>query len=213
MQPVNLEDYRDEYVYGGVDLSAVKDLTCTSICIPPNEYREKYPDKFIFKTWVYIPAIAMEESVNKHLYKEWVKHKQAILTEGNAVDYNLILKDQVDLTDIITFGNIGYDSYNATQYVIQATNAGLPMQPFAQGLGNFNKPTKFLEMLIMTDKVIIDANTAILWSFNNVTLKYDYHENCKPDKPTQEAKIDPVISMTEALGTYLASSGYDAQIV
>lgn len=213
MQPVNMEDFRDEYVYGGVDLSAVKDLTCTSICIPPNEYREKYPDKFIFKTWIYIPAIAMEESVNKHLYKEWVKHGEAILTEGNAVDYNLILKDQVDLTDTINFGNIGYDSYNATQYVIQATNAGLPMQPFAQGLGNFNKPTKFLEMLIMTDKVIIDYNTAVLWSFNNVTLKYDYHENCKPDKPTAEAKIDPVISITESLGTYLASGNYDATII
>ena len=213
MEEVKLEDYKGEYVYGGVDLSAVKDLTCTSICIPPNEYRKVHPDKFIFKTWIYIPAIAMEESVNKHIYNEWIKHGEAKLTEGNAVDYNLILKDQVDLTDTILFGNIGYDAYNATQYVISATNAGLPMQPFAQGLGNFNKPTKFLEMLIMTDKVIIDKNTAVLWSFNNVTLKYDYHENCKPDKPTQEAKIDPVISMCEALGTYLAQGGTDFSIM
>lgn len=213
MEEVNLADYKGEYVYGGVDLSAVRDLTCTSICIPPNVYRKVHPDKFIFKTWIYVPAIALEESVNKYLYHEWIKKGFAKLTEGNAVDYNLILKDQVDLTDTVIFNNIGYDAFNATQYVISATQSGLPMQPFAQGLGNFNKPTKFFEMLVMTDKCIIDYNTAVIWSFNNVVLKYDYHENCKPDKPTQEAKIDPVISMVESLGTYLAAGGSDFSIV
>lgn len=212
-EEVKLEDYKGEVVYGGVDLSAVRDLTCTSICIPPNVYRKLHPDKYIFKTLIYIPAIALEESVNKYLYNDWIKHGYAKLTDGNAVDYNVILKDQIDNTDVITYGNIGYDAYNATQYVIQATTSGLPMQPFSQGLGNFNRPTKYFEMLVMTGKCVIDYNPAVIWAFNNVVLKYDFHENCKPDKPTAEAKIDPVISMIESLGTYLAEGGGDASIV
>ena len=212
-EEVKLEDYKGEVVYGGVDLSAVRDLTCTSICIPPNSYRKLHPDKYIFKTLIYIPAIALEESVNKYLYNDWIKHGYAKLTDGNAVDYNVILKDQIDNTDVITYANIGYDAYNATQYVIQATTSGLPMQPFSQGLGNFNRPTKYFEMLVMTGKCVIDYNPAVIWAFNNVVLKYDFHENCKPDKPTAEAKIDPVISMIESLGTYLAEGGGDASIV
>lgn len=213
MKPVNIEDFKGEYAYGGVDLSAVSDLTCTTVMFPPNESREIYPDKYVFKTFIYIPESALDESINKQTYKWWIKTKAAFQTPGNVVDYDWILKDQVDLMDYITYANIGYDAYNATQYVISATQAGLPMAPFAQNLGNFNKPTKFLEMLIRSDRCIIDDNIAVLWCFNNVKLKIDYNDNCKPDKAVAEAKIDPVISMCEALGTYLIEGAVDVEVV
>ncbi len=213
MQPVNIEDFKGEYGYGGVDLSAVSDLTCTTVMFPPNESRSVYPDKYVFKSFIYIPDSALDESINKQIYKYWIKNKCAFQTPGNVVDYDWILKDQIDLMDYITYSTIAYDAFNATQYVISATNAGLPMQPFSQSLGNFNKPTKYLEMLIRSEKCIIDENIAVLWCFNNVKLKIDYCENCKPDKAVGEAKIDPVISMCEALGAFLAEGGMDVEIV
>ena len=213
LQPVNIEDFKGEYCYGGVDLSAVSDLTCTTVMFPPNQSREKWPDKYVFKSYIYIPESALDESINKQIYKYWINNKAAYKTPGNVVDYDWILKDQVDLMDTITYANIAYDAFNATQYVISATNAGLPMSVFSQALGNFNKPTKYLEMLIRSEKCIIDTNIAVVWCFNNVKLKYDYNENCKPDKSTQEAKIDPVISMTEALGVYLFEGGIDVEII
>lgn len=213
MEPVNIEDFKGEYCWGGVDLSSVSDLTCTSVVFPPNSSRSVYKNKYVFKTFIYIPEVALDESVNKQTYKTWIKNKDAFMTSGNVVDYDWILKDQVDLMDYVTYSTIGYDAYNATQYVISATNAGLPMQPFSQNLGNFNKPTKFIEMLIRSEKCVIDQNSAVIWCFNNVKLKIDYNGNCKPDKATAEAKIDPVISMCEALGAYLAEGGVDVEIV
>ena len=213
MKPVNIEDFKGEYAYGGVDLSAVSDLTCTTVMFPPNADRTVYPDKYVFKSFIYIPDSALDESINKQTYRYWIRNKMAFQTPGNVVDYDWILKDQVDLIDYITYSTIAYDAFNATQYVISATNAGLPMQPFSQALGNFNKPTKFLEMLIRSEKCVIDDNIAVLWCFNNVKLKIDYNENCKPDKATAEAKIDPVISMAEALGAYLIEGGIDAEFV
>lgn len=212
MYPVTLNDFKDEYVWGGSDLSVVADLTCWSICIPPNESRSKWPDKFIFKTWIYIPASALEESVNKQIYKHWIDKGWASITPGNVVDYNRITKDMVDVTDIIQWANIGYDQFNATQWAIDCTNAGLPLAIFSQAVGNFNKPTKYLEMLIRSDKCIIDINPAVLWAFNNVKLRIDLHENCKPDKSTPEQKIDPVISIVESLGTYLAEGTLDVSV-
>lgn len=214
MEKVDLNDFYGEYAYGGVDLSSTSDLTCTTIMFPPNSSRTKWPDRYVFKSFIYIPAIALEESVNKVIYKTWIDHRYAHMTSGNVVDYDWILKDQLDLmNDGIYYSNIAYDAYNATQYVINATKAGLPMQPYAQNLGNFNRPTKELDRLIRSEKCVIDENTAVLWAFNNVKLRVDYNENVKADKATKEAKIDVIICMCEALGAFLAEGGTDIEIV
>ena len=65
-------------------------------------------------------------------------------------------------------------------------------------------------MLIKNGKVVIDYNPVIRWSFQNVELKIDFNENCKPIKANNDnnRKIDPVIAMLQALGTYLNNVNY-----
>lgn len=213
MQQVDLQDFKDLPCYGAADLSSVSDLTCTTVMFPPDETRDKWSDKFVFKTYLYIPNSALDESVNKNIYKNWISRKEAILTEGNVVDYDQILKDQVEFMQNNPYSLFTYDKWNATQWAINATQEGLPLEPYSQALGNFNQPTKYMEMLIRSGKCIIDYNTAVLWCFNNVRLKVDYNDNVKPDKNTKEQKIDPVISMCMALGGYLSENGLDVEIV
>jgi len=71
MQPVNLSDYKGEDCFMGVDLSAVSDLTCTNIMFPPNPDRKINPDKFVFKTLIYLPESALVESPNAPYYITW----------------------------------------------------------------------------------------------------------------------------------------------
>lgn len=208
MQPVNIEDYKRQLAFGGVDLSVVNDLTCYSICVPPNEKRALHPDKFIFKSWIYIPEEALETSSNKELYKEWIRRGYALKTAGNVVDYDEILKEQHKNCKNFMMLDIGYDRLNATQYVTNAQKLGLRMTEYSQTLGSFNKPTKFMQWLILSDKCIIDANPAVEWMFGNVELMWDHYENCKPGKqggPKSQNKIDCIISMCESLGCYLES--------
>ena len=211
MEPINIEDYQDELTFGGVDLSSVNDLTSTSICIPPNPDRKLNGDKFIFKTWLYIPQEALEISPNREYYKEWIRRGWAIKTAGNVVDYEYILKDQLEVSRILSYADIGYDSYNATQYTINAEESGLPMAKYSQTLSNFNGPTKFIQMLILSGKCIIDSNPAVDWMFGNVELIRDHNDNVKPYKANgdKNAKIDGIIAMCESLGTYLASNYYE----
>lgn len=210
MQEVNLEEYRDEIAFGGCDLSVVCDLTAHSVCIPPNPDRPVNPDKFIFKTWLYIPEEAIENSSNKEYYKEWIRRGWAIKTAGNVVDYEHILKDQLEASRIISFVDYGYDQYNASSWAITAEQSGLPLCIYGQSIGHFNGPTKFFEMLVRSGKCIIDTNPAVDWCFGNVELMIDHNENTKPAKANgdKNAKIDPVISMLEALGCYLNSRYY-----
>ena len=207
---VNIDDYKDEDSYLGVDLSAVSDLTSTTIMFPPNKDRANYPDKFVFKTYMYLPETCLEESQNSELYKIWKRNRQLTLTSGNVVDYDFILKDQIELYEKTYMMNVAYDAWNATQWAINATEAGLPLVPYSQAIGNFNRPTKYLEMLIRQNKVVIDNNPIVRWSFGNVSLKFDANDNCKPTKSNNDRarKIDPVISMIQALGGYLDKHNY-----
>lgn len=216
MSTVNLDDYKDEDCFMGVDLSAVSDLTSTTIMFPPNPDREINPDKFVFKTIIYLPESELTENVNSYLYMIWKRENYLKVTSGNVVDYDYILKDQININDKNYVVNVAYDKWNATQWAINATEEGLPLTPYSQALGNFNGPTKTLERLIRTGMVVIDNNPIVRWAFSNVTLKLDQHENAKPTKANNEKskKIDPVISMIQSLGGYLENPRYsDGQVL
>ena len=213
METVDLSDYTNEIMFGGIDLSTVNDLTAIAYCIPPNETREHNPDKFIFGAKIYIPEEALEVNANKEYYKEWIRRGYAIKTPGNVVDYNFILKDLLNLNKQIPFTDIAYDSYNATQFVINAENEGLPMAAYSQSLANFNKPSKFIQMLILSGKCIIDSNPVIDWMFSNCELMIDHNENIKPGKANgdRNAKIDAVIAIIQSLGCYLESTYFSPE--
>lgn len=208
---VNIDDFLNEQCYMGVDLSSISDLTCTSIMFPPNPNRKQYPDKFVFKNYIYLPETALNESINCELYKLWKRQKYLDVTSGNVVDYDYILAKQIELSKQTYIANVAYDDWNATQWAINATSEGLPLTPYSQSLGNFNKPTKTFEMLIRQNKIIIDNNPIVRWCFGNVELRIDHNENCKPMKAGNEKskKIDPIIAMLQSLGIYLNEPHYN----
>ena len=208
MEDVDVSDYAGEISFAGIDLSSVNDLTAIGYCIPPNPDRALNPDKFIFGARVYVPQEALEISANRELYKEWKRRGWAAITPGNVVDYEYILKDLLKLNSSLQFIDVCYDAYNSTQFVISAEQAGLPMTSFSQTLGNFNKPSKFLQMLILSGRCIIEKNPVLDWMFGNCQLMVDHQENIKPGKANNDknAKIDGVIAILEALGGHLDSS-------
>ena len=211
---IDINYFKDEECYMGVDLSAISDLTCTGIMFPPNPNRKKYPNKFVFKTFIYIPQEALETSPNKEIYKQWIKEGYAECTSGNVVDYDYILAEQKNISKSTILYGVYYDSWNATQWAINAESEGLPLEPYSQAIGNFNKPTKFFEMLVKSNKCVIDNNPAVRWCFGNVELKIDYNENCKPVKAGNDKtkKIDPVIAMLQALGGYFNKNNYSPEL-
>ena len=201
-QDLKLEDFKGEQCFIGVDLAAVSDLTALSFMIPKN-------DKLYFITKYYLPNSALYDNSNAELYKEWKRKGYLTITDGNVTDYDYILRDILKANSEVFIYKIAYDSYNATQWAIDATTEGLPLEPYSQALWSFNRPTKELERLIKSGKVIIDNNEITRWCFSNVTLKSDHNENIKPVKGSDMQKIDGVISMIEALGIYLNTPIYN----
>lgn len=199
---VNLEDYSGLDCFIGVDLSSTSDLTAFSVMIPTTE-------KMVWKTFYFLPEAALTEKRFKELYGEWARQGALCITPGNVVDYDFILNKIMEIGQILNIVTIGYDSWNATQFVINCTEKGLPMEPYSQSIGNFNKPTKELERLLLSGVAVIDNNIINRHCFRNVVMARDKNGNTKPSKQFEEKKIDGVIAMIEALGVYLMCPRYD----
>lgn len=198
---VNFEDFRDMDCYAGIDLSSTSDLTCAAFMFPAE-------NRYYFKVKYYLPEMALREKRFKELYGEWRRKGLITITPGNVTDYDYILNDILDIRDKVYIQKIAYDAWNATQFVINAQEKGLPMQEFSQALGNFNRPTKEMERLMLSGRAVVDNNVINRHCFRNVVMARDRNGNTKPSKQFEEKKIDGVIGMLEALGVYLMSPRY-----
>ncbi|WP_080902943.1 terminase large subunit [Parabacteroides sp. Marseille-P3160] len=202
---VNLDEFVGCDCYGGVDLSSTSDLTALSLMLIKGGF-------LYFKTFYYLPEEALKEKKYATLYGRWRHNKSITITPGNVCDYDYILKDLVTKTKDLNLISVGYDSWNATQFVVNAQDAYMPMQEYSQALGSFNRPTKEFERRCLSNKLIIDDNEITRFCFKNVVMKYDYNGNCKPSKESGDNKIDGVIAMLQALGIYLLTPHYDLSI-
>ena len=203
---IRLEDFRDCECYIGVDLSATSDLTAVSYLIEKDNI-------YYFKTNYYLPESALVDKPDRETYKLWKQQGLITITAGNVTDYDYITNDIVAASNILNIQKIGYDKWNATQWAIHATEIGLPLEEYPQTMGNFNRPTKELERLILSGNTVIDNNEITRWCFRNVELKSDYNGNVKPNKGIKSKKIDGVIAIIQALGMYLTVPHYSNEIL
>ena len=202
---IKLEDFKGSSCYVGVDLAATSDLTAVSYLIEKDGI-------FYFKTDYYLPESALTEKPDRELYKYWKQMGLLKITEGNVTDYDYITNDIMSARKLLNIQAIGYDKYNATQWAINATDLKLPLEEYPQTQGNFNKPTREMERLILSGKAVIDNNEINRWCFRNVVLKSDHNGNVKPHKGLKDKKIDGAIAMIQALGMWLAVPHYTNKI-
>ena len=203
---VDWNSLKDYPCYVGVDLASTSDLTAVSYLVVKD-------GQYYFKTDYYLPESALKEKADRELYKYWKQMGLLQITEGNVTDYDYITNDLMKYSNIVNIQKVGYDKYNSTQWAITATELGLPLEEYPQTLGNFNKPTREMERLLLSGKAVVDNNEITRWCFKNVTLKSDYNGNVKPNKSINAKKIDGAISMIQALGMYLDTPHYTNEII
>lgn len=203
---IDWNSLKDYPCYVGVDLASTSDLTAVSYLVVKD-------GQYYFKTDYYLPESALKEKADRELYKYWKQMGLLQITEGNVTDYDYITNDLMKYSNIVNIQKVGYDKYNSTQWAITATELGLPLEEYPQTLGNFNKPTREMERLLLSGKAVVDNNEITRWCFKNVTLKSDYNGNVKPNKSITAKKIDGAISMIQALGMYLDTPHYANEII
>lgn len=184
-------------IYAGVDLAATGDLTAVAYTRHTDEMTEVWLD-------YYLPSEALNKGRNEQQFKQWAQQGYIHVTDGNVTDYDRITSDMTEQMKRARIATISYDSWNATQWAIDCTAKGMPLRPYSQSIGNFNRPSRELERMILGGKIRIEYNPVTLMCFQNVVLKIDSSGNIKPSKADYETKIDGVIALIMSLGGFLA---------
>ena len=129
-EPLSLEDFRNTYCVGGIDLSQTRDLTSCCVVI------EKNGDLYVFSKF-FLPAERIDEATQRDGVPYQVFIQRGILQPSgdNFVDYHDCFewfRSLVEEYQIFPL-QVGYDRYSAN-YLVQDMNAyGFHMDDVFQG--------------------------------------------------------------------------------
>ena len=191
-----LEDFRNCYAVGGIDLSQTTDLTAATVIIEKNS-------KLYAFTQFFMPRNRIEhlQAVDGVPYDIFVKKGVLTLSGDNYVDYKDVFNWYVMLMekyDIRTL-QIGYDRYSAQYLVDDLKSYGFHTDDVYQG-ENLTPVIREFEGIIKDGDFKIASNNLLKTHFLNVAIKQNIEtRKIRPIKLEQRAHIDGFVSVIDAM--------------
>lgn len=184
-------------------MSSVNDLTAIGYCLVPKD-RKQLP---FLGCMYYLPSVTIQQSPNRYHYEQWINEKSLYQIDGETIDYQYIARQIVAMSRGIHIVNLRYDTWKTSYWKDVVVNEGIWCKPFPQTYAAFYPVIQRLETDIYTGRIRIEQTKANSFNFSNATLCKDSNGNCKFDKSSSLNKIDGVVAMTEAYGSYLDNEG------
>ena len=188
--------------YGGLDLASVRDIV--ALCL-------LFKEEDRFRVWIrfYCPEDGILERSRRDgvPYDEWVRDGWLIATPGNVTDYNFVEEDLLNAAGDYSIGEIGYDTWNATQLAVNLEAEGAQMAPIHQTHAGLAPPWRELTKDIAKREIEHGGHPVLRWMMGNVEAELDAAGNEKPSKRHSAEKIDGAIALTMARGRWLAQGG------
>ena len=197
-EEVTLDQFKGQRVWCGLDLASVRDVSCLVLLAEIDEKLVCLPYFWTPKETAFVRS--RRDGVD---YIGWEKENLMELTEGDVTDYNYIKERIKEIAEVVNIQEIAYDRWNSSQLVIDLVNDGLPMIPFGQGFASMSAPTKELEKIVLAKELNHGGNKVLRWMCSNLAMKTDPAGNIKMDKAKSSEKIDGMIALVMALGSYM----------
>ena len=188
-----LEELKDSYAIGGVDLSSTTDLTAAVLLVIKNGKKYVIPHFFM-------PGDLIEQRVkeDKIPYDLWIKKGLVSVTNGNQNDFSLVTQWFLSMVRNYSIRPlwIGYDPWNSQYWVKEMEDAGFTMEKIRQGIYTLSEPMKQLEGDLKNKLVIYDNNPILKWCFSNTQAKIDINGNIQPSKLNSKLRrIDGCVAL------------------
>lgn len=191
-----LNDFRECYAVGGIDLSQTTDLTCASIVV------EKGGEEYVFSQF-FMPKNRLQDLIelDKVPYEIYVKQGYITLSGENYVDYKDVkawfdmLRKEYKIMPV----RIGYDRYSAQYLVDEMSQKGYNMDDVYQGW-NMAPEIRYFGGKLKDGRIHIGKNNLLKSHLLNVALKYESdNQRFKPVKMRPSDHIDGFVSVIDAL--------------
>ena len=185
--------------YAGMDLATTGDIAAYVKVWPLEDGRFLVAAKF------YCPkdnAYKRQHEANVP-YITWAEEGHLTLTPGDVIDYSVIKKDLLNDWQRYNMIELAFDRWNFEALRQQFMADGIDqdkMVAFGQGYVSLSAPTKELEKLVISKKMIHNNNPVLRWMAKNVAVEMDSAANIKPCKKKSFEKIDGIVATIMALG-------------
>lgn len=198
---------------GGIDLSAVSDLTSSTLLFPPNE-EDPWVDvvasdgsEMQVKLWYVLPRFFIPKArlmervkIDKQPFDKWERAGAVFTTPGDVIDQNALHKLTLEDAENYDLRAVMVDRWNATQFVVNLIDEGVTAEMFGQGFGSMSGPSKWLERTVLIKALDHGDHPVLRWCASNVAVVEDHAENIKPSKDESTDRIDGVVALVMAAG-------------
>lgn len=205
-------------MFGGLDLSAVSDLTALV-------YVQQIPDETTEYKWhvhphFWLPGNGIHEKqrTDKVPYVTWADPANGYLNlveNSSTIEYSFIAeKIMQDFKDGLPIKKIAFDRWNYKYLKPYLKEVGFKPEDvegdnaifveFGQGYSSFSPALRLIESLILNQKIAHGNHPVLSWNVSNAIVQPDPAGNRKLIKNNRKgnsvAKIDGLVALTMAIG-------------
>lgn len=210
-----IESFKGLPVYGGLDLSAVADLTALVLVAPVGDHWHVKPT-----FWLPDDGLRERSRTDRVPYDVW--HNDGFLktTPAATIEYEFVAEYLRGLFDELDIRKIGFDRWNFEHLKPWLVKAGFPesdldkesetrkFEQFGQGFQSMSPALRDLESAILTEKLVHGGHPVLTMCAANAVVKTDDAGNRKLTKAKSTGRIDGLVALAMAMsvaGTYQAA--------
>jgi phage terminase large subunit-like protein len=189
-------------VYGGLDLSAVSDLTALVLIGWRNS-------KWNVNATFWLPGDGLaEKAAQDHApYDLWHAQGYLQLSPGKTVSYEFVAHELRRLFKLYNIEKLGFDRWNFRHLRPWLVRAGFPEQmikdrfvEFGQGMQSMSPALRDLEQILLDGQLVHGSNPLLNLSVAHAVVVTDDAGNRKPSKRKSTSRIDGLVALLMAIG-------------
>lgn len=195
---VNAKSLERRPCYGGLDLSAVSDMTAWVLAFP----RDNDPDEVEIICRFWCPEAKLHDPSNRYMdqYRAWAQGGHLTATPGDAIDYGFIKKQVLEDARRFRLVSMNVDRlFQGYQLSQELADEGLEVFGMGQGFLSMAGPMKEFERRLLGKKLHHGGNPVLRFMADSVVVQQDPAGNLKCDKSKSQARIDGIVALLMAL--------------
>jgi len=206
--------------WGGLDLSAVNDLTAFALMFAPSANDPMYR----LKVWFWLPGenLRRKSEVDHVPYDVWEKQESLFTSEGSAISKTQVIRfihnetakyqlvgiayDRNRMKDLIEFAEkdgieLAIGKWDKEKRVWNFDrSSGIKMMPFGQEARSMAPAIDKFETMLLQKQFRHDGNPCLTWCASNVVVDSDDSGYRKMSKKKSVGRIDGITASVMACG-------------
>jgi phage terminase large subunit-like protein len=203
----------DGPVYGGLDLSAVNDLTALVLIAKVDDVWQVHPT-----FWLPGDGLLERARSDRVPYDVWHRDGHLKTAPGRSVDYEFVAEHLRGVFDQYDIRKLAFDRWGFKHLRPWLLKAGFSeaeidecFVEFGQGVASMSPALRDLEGEVLNGRLAHGGHPVLYNNIANAVVATDPAGNRKLNKAKSTGRIDGAVALTMAMGVAIAETGPDSE--